>query len=728
MFRKKNDSLDTKEKNIFNNTNTNTNNEEEKNYKRSGAFLSNTFQDFSSKKQKPIELSYFTNFKGFFNKKFNLTSFKQKRDDSRSRSHSLEKIINPHQLKGNGIPTDIVSRTKFLGKMFDSQKFKQFMKLNILKVKNIKFEELSAKIMKFAKNNSQLEGIMMAYYYICHQINYDYLFFERNDDYKNSQSIEEIFKQKRALALGFTNVFESLMKKLEVKCKHIEGYCKLLPDRIKYLSYNNTEDNNNSSSNNNLNNLNTSINNTKENINNKNNNSIVFTMYNNSSIINSKAFGISKTLTKLNLYNDLENENDLSNYINHCWNAFYYKNEWYFVDTVLGSCSYDKEREKSLKNNNDEENIIYNNNNNSNNEENKNLSNFNPFFFMIPPELLINTHLPGINSWQMTTKICTLKQFLSKRLIDYGKFYKGLYKYDIELLSHPNPFIQINIKENLVIKLQILSFLIDAHLFDSTGMHKINEVKNFADSKNGIFYLEPQFPKVGEYIIKVNIRAINSTDLVYKPLLDYVVKVTNNVRFNHFEKYKKIQQARNEQNRIDNNLFLPKIRFNNDNKFNTFNKKTITYSQGRIITDYNKIFPSKTNKVICYDNEGFILFEPKTIYLKKGMNTKFKIKLKGAHSVFILDGNKWMPLKKTEDNIFEGQKEIKTENVSICCLKNKNVFTEVLRFNIKKKINFSKSFGLTHRKIRNKTMNNIREDESINNININTTSDNNEES
>ena len=86
-----------------------------------------------------------------------------------------------------------------------------------------------------------------------------------------------------------------------------------------------------------------------------------------------------------------------------------------------------------------------------------------------------------------------------------------------------------------------------------------------------------------------------------------------------------------------------------------------------------------------------------------------------------------MPLKRAEDHIFEGQKEIKTENVSICCLKNKNVFTEVLRFKIKKKIYLSKSLGLTNRKIRNITMNNTKEDDSIIN-NINTTNDNNEES
>ena len=79
----------------------------------------------------------------------------------------------------------------------------------------------------------------MAYYFICHYINYDYNFLERKDDYKASQSVENVFKNKRALSLGFTNLFETFMKKLEIKCKHIEGYCKLLPDRIKYMTYNN---------------------------------------------------------------------------------------------------------------------------------------------------------------------------------------------------------------------------------------------------------------------------------------------------------------------------------------------------------------------------------------------------------------------------------------------------------------------------------------------------------
>jgi transglutaminase/protease-like cytokinesis protein 3 len=149
----------------------------------------------------------------------------------------------------------------------------------------------------------------------------------------------------------------------------------------------------------------------------------------------------------LNFFDEFKEKNDLSNYINHCWNAFYYKGEWFFVDVVLGSCSFDKEKIKlnpSNDNMNDENQII------NINDENKNFTNFNPFFFMSPSEFMINSHLPADDSWQMTRKFCSLKQFLSKRLIDYAKFYKGLFKYDIELLSHQNPFIQINKNQNLI--------------------------------------------------------------------------------------------------------------------------------------------------------------------------------------------------------------------------------------------------------------------------------------
>lgn len=723
MLGEKYGTLKSKVRNAYN-TEYNTDDEEEKNFRKKNAYLSNTYQEFSSGKKKLPELSYFANFPGFYNKKFNLTSFRKEREDSRSRSRSPERIINPHKMKGNGIPKDIVERIKFFGKIFDSEKFKKFLKTNITKNKKVEFNEICEKIVKFSKKYSQLEGIMMAYYFICNYINYDYTFLQRNDDYKKTQSIEHIFKFKRALSLGYTNLFETFMKKLDIKCKHIEGYCKLLPDREIYMAYNNSRNNNSSIMRNN-----TSIYNTKDYFNNNNNknSSIVFTMFNNSSVINNRVMDASKTVSKFNFYNDFETENDLTNYVNHCWNAIFYKGEWYFVDTVLGSCNFDKSKVKSDSemdsNNNSSNNLMYMS------EENKD-TNFNPFFFMTPPELMINSHLPGNDSWQMIPKFCTLKQFLSKRIIDYAKFFKGLYRYDVELLTHQSPFIQANLKEKLIIQLKIFSYLVEAHLYDSTGHHKISEVRFLTDRKSGIFSIEPIFPKTGEYILKTNIRAINSTDLIYKPFLDYVILVGNNLSFNHFEKYKKLK-IRSERDKIDDGLFLPKIHDSNLN----LNKKGNTISQGRIITDYNKIFPSKNNKVICYDSEGFVLIEPKTIYIRKGMVTKFKLRIKGAHSVFLLDGNKWTFLKKVEENTFQGQKEIKTDNVSICCLKNKNVFTEVFRFKTKKKMFLSKSFGLAFRKKndkrgRSKSKDNENENNQSNsniNVNINKVNDSEEE-
>ena len=69
MQKKKTNTIDIKQRNNNFNTTT-TNDEEEKNFKRKAAFLSNTFQDFASKREKPPELSYFSNFQGFFDSSF----------------------------------------------------------------------------------------------------------------------------------------------------------------------------------------------------------------------------------------------------------------------------------------------------------------------------------------------------------------------------------------------------------------------------------------------------------------------------------------------------------------------------------------------------------------------------------------------------------------------------------------------------------------------------------
>ena len=660
------------------NRNKGNNEEEEKNFKKKLGFLSNTHQEFTGGKESLPELSHLKNFQGFFNKNFNLTSFREKKQNFRIKSLSPEKKIIQHQIKGNGIPNDIIERIKFLGNIFNSDRFKKFFKL-ISKQKNLKFEDISEKIHSFSLKYSQLEGIMLSYYYICHTIKYDYKHFDRNVDYKKSQSIEDVIKYRRALSLGFTTLFEALMKKLEVKYKHIEGYCKIMPERVNYISYN--TDTNSSFNESNLKNRSKE----KDNSYNKNT-SIAFTKYNDSSIINNtKFFGRFKTLSKMNLNDD--EEEDISDYINHCWNAFYYKGEWYLVDVTLGSCWFDKNKFKNNFSNSEEENENHNNNIN----EDVNYENFNPYYFMAPPQYMIYSHLPGKTYWQLIDKFCTLKQFQVKKNIDFAKFYLGLYKYNIEFLTNPNPLIIHNIKDKLFIRLKIVSYIIEGNIYDITFTHKIGEVKFSLDRKKFITSLEPNFPKVGEYYIKLNIRAISSNDIVYKPLFDYYVRVTNDLSFNYFEKYIRMKQAKNERDKLENNLLLPKI------KEYSHNKNSIL-TQGKIITDYNKVFPSKSNKIICYDNEGFALLEPRTVFIRKGIVTKFKVLIKGAQSAFILDGNKWIQLKKIEENIFSGQKEIKTDNVSICCIKNKNVFTEVFRFKNRKKLLYDKSVGINNNK------------------------------
>ena len=668
------------------------NDEEEKNYRKKSNFLSNTMQDFiptENNENEQNKLSYFTNFKGFYNKKFNLTSFKKERDNSRSRSNSPERIIIPHKLKGNGIPIDPIARIKFLEKIFNSEKFKRFYKNYLNKNKNMHFDELCEHLIRYSKKHSELEGIMMAYYFVCNKIEYDYTFYDRSADYKESQQMENAFKFKKALSLGFRNVFEGILKRMEIKFKSIEGYCKLIPPReninndLTSSHYNNTIEN---SSNTNLLNNNSS----KAII--KTNSSKIFSMHykNNSSIFNSSIAGAaSKTLSKFDM--DREYENNVENFTNHYWDAIQYKGQWYFVDTTLGSSSYDKNKlkleQKSFKFgklvSNVRKNLYIDPREYSDYEEND----FNPFYFMTPAELLIETHIPINNSWQLTEKICTFKQFLNKRNTDFSEFYKNIAKYDVEVISHDYPFISISIKDNLKIQIRISNFTLDAYLYDSEGFAKLNEIKASYDEKNNMFILEPSFPKIGEYIIKINIRAVNSTNLIYKHLFDYRIKVNSNLNFNRFDRYIKDSiKLNNEKSEFDHFL-LPKI--------HGLSKDHLT--QPRIITDYSKIFPSKTNKKICYDNDGFILIEPKSIYLRKGVSNKFRVIVKKANLVFLLDGNQCYTFKRVEENTYEGQKVINTENVSLCCLRSKNVFTEVFKFKTKKKLFLSKSNGIKHR-------------------------------
>ena len=72
-------------------------------------------------------LPTFSNFKGFYNKKFNLTSYKIERENSRSRSRSPERIYKSNKPRGNGIPTDALERIIYLGNIFKNDSFQKIL-------------------------------------------------------------------------------------------------------------------------------------------------------------------------------------------------------------------------------------------------------------------------------------------------------------------------------------------------------------------------------------------------------------------------------------------------------------------------------------------------------------------------------------------------------------------------------------------------------------------------
>ena len=181
--------------------------------------------------------------------------------------------------------------------------------------------------------------------------------------------------------------------------------------------------------------------------------------------------------------------------------------------------------------------------------------------------------------------------------------------------------------------------------------------------------IESTFPNYGDYVLEILIRLNFSSDMVLVPFLEYKIRVYENLFFSRFQQYKL-----NNENKSLSISNLPKI-------LRRRNSETI---QAKIISDYNKIFPSKINKKICFDNDNTQIIEPRVNFLRKGSEVKFKVKVKGASIVCVLDGKKFNFLKRIDEDIYEGQFIINTENVTLCSLRASNVYTEIYRFKVSK--------------------------------------------
>ena len=582
--------------------------------------LNKTSKDFLTEK---LKLNEFT---GFFNKKFNLDLYRKIRENTRLKIKSPQKRIILTQKRGNGIPDVIFERMKFLDKKFNDPKFLKYYN-NKPEKKDYNFDEVINYLVKYSKIKGDLESIMMAFYFVCKEIKFDKECYNNNEETKFNQKPINVYDEGMGVSSGFTNLFEYILKKMEIKYKHIDGYCKLLPKK--------------------------------------------------------KPLKKIKKGNKLNRVqsakNFTETINELNDTVNHSWTAFFLRGEWYFCDCLFGSGSVEQEEDLATKINLkqlDINNNLYNYNstmtNGNTTKNNEPSDTFNFFYFMIPPELLISTHRPIDEMWQFIPKTLSFKEFYNSRKINYGEFYKNVHKYKVKLLSHLNPFISITTKEKLEIKIKVPHHLLEANLFYSFRNTKIADVKYIYDETNDIYILKPIFPQKGEYILKINTRALDSTDLLYWPLLDYIIKIDSFFQVNEDTNFLTQKETKLKTKKLVKEIF-PKLNKNSSAK-NLFTPK--------IVTDYSKIFPPKTVKKICYDKEDLRILEPKNCILKKGINSKFRILAKGAVSLSILDGNHMTFLKRHEDGIFFGQREIETNNVSLCCLRGKNIFTELYKFKV----------------------------------------------
>ena len=348
----------------------------------------------------------------------------------------------------------------------------------------------------------------MVYYFICNDIKYyskqtllkmkeksknqteNNIFLDK-EYFKegNNPKPEDIILKGIALAPNnFVNIFEYFLKKLEIKFKRIDGYCKLLEEK--------KEDKN----------------------------KILYKKIK----FKTMEYYFSKTKSKSAI--NLEEISSLQeNVINHSWNAVYIKGEWYFIDTFFGSGGIINKapipQPKFLKN------------------KIKNI--FNIYYFMTPPQYLILTHRPIEDYLQFLDKTLTYSQFYYKKLINYGDFYMGVYLNDVELLSHKYPLIEIKKNETLNIKLRQIDYILEADLYSINLLNKVGEVKVSYEDEEKIYIFEPIFPGIGEYIFRINSRPIISNDLDYKHLFDYRIRITVPIKYLYFEEYKLLKNENN---------------------------------------------------------------------------------------------------------------------------------------------------------------------------------------
>ena len=288
------------------------------------------------------------------------------------------------------------------------------------------------------------------------------------------------------------------------------------------------------------------------------------------------------------------------------------------------------------------------------------------------PDILIESHRPADEMWQLTTKIIPMKQFAAKREIFFGEFYKQVYEHNINLVSHEFPIIHFNYcNKPLTIQLGLKEMAIQSNLYLHNFRNKVSDIKFSFNDKTDIFSLEPIFPENGDYWVEILFREFTSNETQYLPLINYKI-IVDDSQEKYFENLKKQKILQ-----VNKDKMIKELRKNRPKSMR------MTYLPGTII-DRKDLIKTKTQK-ICLDNEGAYLIAPSNNNLKIGQENAFKIKVPNSVGVCVLDGRNWNYLKrkKNDKNLWFGKVMIYNPNVLILSMKDNSLFTEVFQLKAK---------------------------------------------
>ena len=293
-------------------------------------------------------------------------------------------------------------------------------------------------------------------------------------------------------------------------------------------------------------------------------------------------------------------------------------------------------------------------------ENNEFIKELKPFYFLTPPLFFIENHLPDESKYQFMSRSLKVKEFSRKEILYFtDEFYNDIFKFNIHLENRTAPEFEC-VDSETKIKFTVSETGLDSELFlnDKLLPKESVDIDNREVLSN--YTITLFFPSDGEY--KLNL-IIKKNDEKIK-ILSYRISVKIKNIIKHEEPKQKTAKKK---------IVMPNFKAVSPLYFAKFKEKETKLN--KCASDFGEKIKNK-----CYDNNDAYVFEPRNKILRIGHDSKFKVKVRNAKYVVVLDGKRWNYLKRKDDDVFEGIIPIKSENIVVCAMRNNNIYTEVFEF------------------------------------------------